>query len=501
MSVRQRLSILFYLKGSKKSSDGKIPIYVRVTIDGLKDVISTGCKVLPEHWHTKTKQVLPADKSSKQINKKLGQIKADLERKFDLMQAKHTVATPDQVIESYQTPINGQQLQNEKVLNLAFSEALDKLIDEYIKHSKKIEKAYRFDAVPSPEKKLLLEQENSELREVLKALVKQANAIIGKKEHVKTFVLAIDEYLLNFLQLVFASERAYTSFEKMIGRKRQYIEFFNYRFKKSDISLNELEYQFIVDLYNYLLTHHGVNGNTASKYAQTIKEITYRVLNKGWIKADIFANFECKYVGPDAYWLQPSELEAIQNHVFGRRALKEAQDILLFCSYTGFSYQEVYDLSSSQLKVKDDGEIWASIDRQKTGNLEPVPLLPTALRLIERYTNHPLAIRRNRLFPVPTNQAYNRCLNEIAIECREKLGIKIDPSGHDARYYFANEVTYNNGVALKTVSKMLGHKSIKTTERYVRANESNISESMKMVKEKLFTKDGELKSQTDILLP
>ena len=490
MSFRQNLSILFFLKRSKKSKDGKVPIYIRITIDGLSDDISSGCKLLDTDWDVETKQVLDTDKSHKKINKTLGQIKADLERHFDLMQAKHGIATPELVLESYKTPINGRQLQEDKVQNLAFSEALDDLIDKYLKFSNKKEKAYGFDAVPSPEKKALLDMEEGDINKSLDNLVKQANAIFDRKSHQKTFILAIDEYLLNFLQLAFTGHRSPNSLEKMIGRKRRYLSFILYRYKKADLPLAELEYKFITDLHNYLLIKYRVNENTASKYAQCVKEVIDRAVANGWMTTNVFSLFKCNYIMPQHDWLQVEELNIIQQHHFKKPILNTIRDIFMFCSYTGFSYQEVYSLGPKHLKKKDDGEIWASIKRQKTGAIESVPLLPPAVKLIEQYKDHPVAVRRNRLFPVPTNQTYNKSLKIIAAE----LDIDITLKTHKARFYFANEVTFNNGVDLKTVSRLLSHESVKTTETYVMSNPRKVSESMKMVKEKLFNKDGELKT-------
>ncbi|SFW16901.1 hypothetical protein SAMN05661012_00365 [Chitinophaga sancti] len=174
MNFKQNLTILFFLVRNKKSKDGKIPIYVRVTIDGLNEKFSSGCKVLDENWDPK-KLALPTDPSHKQTNKTLGQIKADLERHFDLIQAKSGLATPTLVIESYKTPLNGQKLKDEKVKNLAFSPKLDDLIDNYIKFSEKKRKAYEFDQVPSPERKILFENQESVLQKELDKISTEAN--------------------------------------------------------------------------------------------------------------------------------------------------------------------------------------------------------------------------------------------------------------------------------------------------------------------------------------
>ncbi|MBC7830079.1 MAG: hypothetical protein H7122_20205 [Chitinophagaceae bacterium] len=71
MNVKQKLSILFYLKRNKINRDGKSPLYARVTIDGLKEEISTGCKVCGKNWDNDAKTVLSSDPEFKKINKKL----------------------------------------------------------------------------------------------------------------------------------------------------------------------------------------------------------------------------------------------------------------------------------------------------------------------------------------------------------------------------------------------------------------------------------------------
>jgi len=187
MTTKQNLSILIFLKRNKIDSKGKIPIYFRVTIDGLREQMSSGYKILDQDWDPDTKQAHTTEPFHKEINKKLRQIETDLERHFDLIQAKEGLATPILVLESYKTPINGAQIQNEKVQNLAFSEALDKLVIQYCKFHDKKSKAYEFENTPSPEKRYLLDREETEIKKTLTQIIKQGNAIFDKKKHRKTF--------------------------------------------------------------------------------------------------------------------------------------------------------------------------------------------------------------------------------------------------------------------------------------------------------------------------
>src|ERR1022692_1223193 len=141
MYVKQNLSILFYLKRKKMSGNGKAPIYVRVTIDGLEDEISTGIKVFPDHWDTSSKSVLPREPDFKAMNRKITQAKTDLQRHFDLVQAKQEIATPGLVLESYKTPLSGEKIREEKTRNLALSDLIDETIDLYLRFHGKFLKA------------------------------------------------------------------------------------------------------------------------------------------------------------------------------------------------------------------------------------------------------------------------------------------------------------------------------------------------------------------------
>jgi hypothetical protein len=125
MNVKQNLSILLYLKRRKTAKDGRTPIYIRITIDGLEDEFSSGFRVFADNWESKLKMVKPAEADWKAINKRLSQAKTDIERHFYLTQAKHGLATPALVKQSYLTPISVQQIRNEKVENLELSEAID----------------------------------------------------------------------------------------------------------------------------------------------------------------------------------------------------------------------------------------------------------------------------------------------------------------------------------------------------------------------------------------
>jgi site-specific recombinase XerD len=155
--------------------------------------------------------------------------------------------------------------------------------------------------------------------------------------------------------------------------------------------------------------------------------------------------------------------------------------VFLFCCFTGLAYVDVKKLRTSQITKGLDGEQWIIINRQKTEGRSAIPLLPTAIKLIQKYSNHPLCVNKCMPLPVPSNQKMNGYLKEIAALC----GINKMLTSHIARHTFATTVTLSNGVPIETVSKMLGHSSIRQTQHYAKVLDLKVSEDMKVLKQRL----------------
>ncbi len=155
--------------------------------------------------------------------------------------------------------------------------------------------------------------------------------------------------------------------------------------------------------------------------------------------------------------------------------MKIIRDVFVFACYTGLAYAELQKLSDEHIHIGNDGEEWIIIDRTKTDIRCRIPLLPKAKAVLNKYKNFPLSENKRRLLPIHSNQKMNEYLKELATIC----GINKNLSMHVARHTFATSVTLSNGVPLETVSKMLGHTSIKTTQIYARIVDEKISQDMK----------------------
>lgn len=258
--------------------------------------------------------------------------------------------------------------------------------------------------------------------------------------------------------------------------------FMQHQYKLDDMPLPDLRLRFVTEFEHYLLTKDNLQSNTAHKYIKNLKKIMNMSVGLDWIPSNPFNNFRCSYTSPDREVLTQEELDVIRLKDIDTDRLAEVRDVFIFCCYSGFAYSDIYKFEYNSVTKGIDGDYWLSTKRQKTGTKESVPLLPIALDIIEKYRDHQYCIEANKLLPVNSNQRYNGYLKEIAAIC----GIKKKITSHIARHTFATTVTLANGVPIETVSSMLGHNSIRTTQIYAKVVEKKVSEDMQNLKDKLF---------------
>jgi integrase len=161
--------------------------------------------------------------------------------------------------------------------------------------------------------------------------------------------------------------------------------------------------------------------------------------------------------------------------------LELVRDIFVFCCFTGFAYIDVKNLTQENLVMGIDGGKWINTERNKTKVRTNIPLLDIPLKIIAKYNNNPRTINSGKLLPVLSNQKSNAYLKEIADLC----GINKNLTTHLARHTFATTVTLNNDVDIASVSKMLGHTSIKTTQIYAKVLDKKVSNDMNTLRNKL----------------
>ncbi len=262
-------------------------------------------------------------------------------------------------------------------------------------------------------------------------------------------------------------------------------EFLNWKYKVSDIDITKIDHVFIMDYDFWLRSVRKCANNTAVKYIKNFKKIIRLCMANGWLSKDPFLGYKAKLKVVERPYLAKEEIQAVYEKEFASDRLSQVRDIFLFSCYTGLAYVDVKQLSKSSINTGIDGDQWIFTRRQKTDTSTRVPLLPLAQELVLKYENHPQCVNSDVLFPVLSNQKMNSYLKEIASVC----GINKDLTFHIARHTFATTVTLSNGVPIESVSKMLGHTNIKTTQHYAKILDKKVSYDMVNLKKVLQMKE------------
>jgi site-specific recombinase XerD len=305
---------------------------------------------------------------------------------------------------------------------------------------------------------------------------------IEEKPLHKTILEAFDYHNIKMEEMVKIGKVVAKTLLRYKITKNKVEAFMKHHYKIADKPLPEMRLMFVTEFEHYLLTVDKLQSNTAYKYIKNLKKIVTMSVGLDWIPSNPFANFRCSYTSPERDILTQDELNLIMTKEFNIERLREVRDVFVFCCYTGFAYADVFKFTQNAVMIGLDGNYWLSTIRQKTGTKEKVPLLPIALDIIERYKNHPYCVQQDKLLPVNSNQRYNSYLKELADAC----GINKHLTTHIARHTFATTVTLANGVPIETVSAMLGHTNIRTTQIYAKVVEKKMSEDMEVLKSKLF---------------
>lgn len=234
------------------------------------------------------------------------------------------------------------------------------------------------------------------------------------------------------------------------------------------------------DFEFYLKAECKITGVSAAKYIKHLKKIINHCVANNWLEKNPFINFKSTAKAKERTFLNEEELNRIASKKLSVERLAQLRDIFVFCCYTGLSYADVQKLKRSEIGVGVDGEKWIFTNRQKTDTSSRIPLLPATLKILGQYKDHPQCENKGLVLPVLSNQKMNAYLKEIADMCRINKHLTF----HLARHTFATTVTLSNGVPIETVSKMLGHTNIKTTQHYAKTLDVKVSQDMAALKKK-----------------
>lgn len=314
------------------------------------------------------------------------------------------------------------------------------------------------------------------------------NKIMGVEKR-KHMIVGIFQNHNNEIRALIGKDYAAATLVRYETSLKHTVDFMKWKYRISDIDIKKIDHEFITSYEFYLKSVCNCCQNTASKYIKNFGKIIRICLANGWLDKNPFINYKGKVVEVERAFLSMEEIETMLNKEFVSDRLNLVKDIFLFSCFTGLAYADVKKLSRKNIGFGVDGERWIFINRTKTDTRSNIPILPIAAFILDKYEDHPQVVNQEKLLPILSNQKMNSYLKEIADVC----GINKELTYHIARHTFATTVTLSNGVPIESVSKMLGHKNLKTTQHYAKILDLKVSIDMRILKDK-FSKIGTLKT-------
>ena len=268
--------------------------------------------------------------------------------------------------------------------------------------------------------------------------------------------------------------RRYETMKRYLG------ELIKQKYDVNDLPLSDFTGEVIRAYEVYLKTDKDLCQNTLIRYMKALKKITNRCLANDWIQKDPFVGIKFREEPTEPEFLTLEEVDRIYNCNPGSKRLEVIKDMFLMSAFTGLAFTDVSQLTEDHIVTDNYGNKWIRKPRQKTKQMSNIPLLDVPLAIIEKYQGNKKATKKGVLLPIPCNQVMNRYLKEIAEICKINKHLTI----HVARHTYAT-LCLSQGVSLKNVSKMLGHASVKMTERYARVLDSSILRDMNAIRDAL----------------
>ncbi|GHT75591.1 tyrosine recombinase [Bacteroidia bacterium] len=399
--MRSTFKVLFFLKRDKQKTNGNVPLYCRITVDGKEARFGMKCDVNPKLWDVETGKATGRTAEATRINALIENTKATIVKAYRDLQERDNYVTAERI----------------KNIFLGIEYKQHTILELFDRHNK--------------ERKLMI------------------GVDICKSQH--------DYYCLTRTRLADFIQRYYNL---------------------SDVPLKEVNKKFISDFEAYLCANYDFAPNTRIKQLKCLRHIISIAYDEELIMRNPFTE-TIQFQKVDRGYLTQAEVETLINFLPSRKKEEEARNVFIFCCFTGLPHIDVFNLTYAQIQQSFDGKMWIKGKRQKTKTEFQVPLLEIPQMIMSKYKN---LLPDNKVLPVPQRQVYNILLKKIAQKC----GITKNITSHLARHTFAT-LALTKGVALESVSKMLGHTSIKTTQIYARVTDEKVGKDMAMLAGKLTT--------------
>ena len=306
---------------------------------------------------------------------------------------------------------------------------------------------------------------------------KVKNLFFGLEESRKTLLSVFKQNNENYSKQVgtIKSQRSYWKYCTVYNHLKEFIK---YSYNEDDLLLHEVTPVFITNFELFLRMQKGHKTNTVWSYMMPFRRVINIAVDNGWLQNNPFNNYHLSKENTKRGYLTKDEITMLINGEFKKKSYELIRDLFIFCCFSGLSWRDMYNLTTDNLKISFDGHLWITAYRQKTGTETDIRLLETAKHIIEKYQG---VAEGNKLLPVPCYANCRHGLKVIAKLC----GIKKNICWHQSRHSYATTICLSNGVPIETLSKLMGHTSIRTTQIYAKIIAQKVSDDIENLSKKI----------------
>ena len=258
-------------------------------------------------------------------------------------------------------------------------------------------------------------------------------------------------------------------------------EFLQERYNLSDLPFGKIDTPFVESYFHYLKIDLKMTPRTVKTNMNPFRQVVVRACNKGVLRQNPFFDFVPERVIPKRPWLSNDEIQRMMQAKLKLATWRFTRDMFIFSTFTGISIIDLRNLKHSNIQEMEDGSQWIILDRQKTGTTSYIPLLDIPKRILERYRNTKFAGTGGKVFKLQHHVSMNWQLKRIA----KAADIDKRLTFHMSRFSFATTVCLTQGVPIESLSQMMGHLSIKTTQIYAEVTRTKINEDMTNLAERI----------------
>lgn len=307
---------------------------------------------------------------------------------------------------------------------------------------------------------------------------KVKNAFLGLEHRCHTLMQVFKQHNEDYKKQYEAGLKSKSSYMKYVNVYQHLEDFLYQRYHIKDIALKELTPAFITDFDMFLRTEKHCCNNTVWIYTCPLRTMVSIAINNEWLTRDPFREYEIKKEETTRGFLTKDEIRLLMDGKLKNAKQELYRDLFVFCIFTGLSFSDMRNLSEENIRTYFDEHLWISINRQKTGVQSNIRLLDIPKKILEKYRG----LREDgKIFSVPH---YMTCLYGIRVVAK-RCGITKHLTWHMSRHTMATEICLTNGVPIETVSSILGHKNITTTQIYAKITKEKLNQDMENLSTRL----------------